>query len=310
MTLSNNFRNAHRLKNIAACASVCTAFVLTLIKGAAAFMTGSLSMLSSMADSLADVISSVITLIAVTYADKPLTCDHRYGYGKAEALSALLQAAFISGSACFILYDATYRLYHPVELEYMSLGIWTMLCSLMLTVALIILQKYVIRRINSQAIEADNKHYVIDLVANVAVLLSLMAVKYRQWQWADMATAAMVSIYLLLTAQKIAKRALEEITDKEIDAATKSTILQAVMSTDGIMGYHDFRSRISGNRLFIEIHLEFDGNLSLYDTHRLSEKAENKIAAIYPQAQVLIHQDPYGILEKRLDNDIIGPCEL
>lgn len=295
---------------MAARASVCTAVVLTLIKGTAAFMTGSLSVLSSMTDSLADVISSLITMIAVIYADKPLTCDHRYGYGKAEAVSALVQAAFISGSACFILYDAVYRLQHPVELVHTAIGIWVMLVSLLLTAALIMFQKHIIKRINSQAIEADNEHYVIDLAANLAVLLSLLAVKYLHWMWVDMAAAVAISVYLISTAWKIARRALEEITDKEIDAPTKTAILKAVAEAQGVKGYHDFRSRLSGNRLFMEIHLEFDGALPLYETHRLSDAVEEKITALYPHAQVIIHQDPYGIEEKRLDNDIVGPCEL
>ena len=305
MTLSNNQR---RLKNNAAYASIATAVVLTVIKGAAAFVTGSLSVLSSMADSLADVISSLVTLIAVIYADKPLTCEHRYGYGRAEAVSALVQAAFISGSAFFILYDAAYRVGHPVMLKQTGIGIGVMGISIMLTLALICYQKYAIKRVSSQAIEADNKHYVIDLAANAAVLISLAAVRWLKWEWVDMAAAVLVSIYLIATALKIAKRALEEITDKEIDADIKARIIEAVTSVDGVKGYHDFRSRVSGNRWFIEIHLEFDGNLTLLQAHELAEQAENKITALYSEAQVIIHQDPVGIDEKRLDNDIIGPC--
>ena len=308
--LSDNPQYRHRLKNIAACASVCTAIVLTLIKAGAAFVTGSLSVLSSMADSLADVISSAVTLVAVTYADKPLTCDHRYGYGKAEAVSALVQAAFISGSAFFILYDAIYRLHHPVILINTTVGILAMIVSLVLTFALIVLQKYIIRRIPSQAIEADNKHYMIDIIANFAVLLSLLIVQHLHWIWVDMAAAVAIAMYLMATAWKIACRALEEITDKEIDTPTKVAILKVVNEVPEVKGYHDFRSRLSGNRLFIEIHLEFDGQLSLYETHHLSDTVENKIIALYPHAQILIHQDPFGIEEKRLDNDIVGPCEL
>lgn len=307
MTLSNSQR---RLKNSAAYASIGTAVALTLIKGGAAFVTGSLSVLSSMADSLADVFSSLVTLIAVIYADKPLTCEHRYGYGRAEAVSALVQAAFISGSAFFILYDAVYRISHPVMLKQTGVGIAVMVISLILTAALICYQKYTIKHVPSQAIEADNKHYVIDLAANTAVLVSLLAVRYLAWEWVDMVAAVIVSVYLIVTAWKIAKRALEEITDKEIDGDIKAQIIRAVTAIDGVKGYHDFRSRVSGTRWFIEIHLEFDGHLSLLQAHEISEEAENKIISQYPQAQVIIHQDPFGIEERRLDNDIVGECRL
>ncbi len=307
MTLSNDQR---RLKNNAAYASIATAIILTIIKSAAAYITGSLSVLSSMADSLADVISSLVTLIAVIYAEKPLTCEHRYGYGRAEAVSALVQAAFISGSAFFILYDAAYRISHPVILKQTGIGIGVMIVSVILTLILVSYQKYTLRRVPSQAIEADNKHYWIDLAANAAVLVSLTAVHWFRWKWVDMAAAVMISIYLIITAWKIAKRALEEITDKEIDPNIKAQIIDAVMSIEGVKGCHDFRSRISGARWFIEMHLEFDGELTLLHAHALSEKAENKIIALYPQAQIIIHQDPFGIKEKRLDNDISGVCSL
>lgn len=310
MKLSNNQISESQYKFVAAGASVSTAFLLTIIKGIAAFMTGSLSILSSMADSLADVLSSIITFIAVNYSDKPLTCDHRYGYGKAEAVSALIQAAFISGSACFILYDAMYRLFHPVELEHTFAGICVMIISLVLTAALIILQKYIIKRIQSQAIEADNLHYVIDLAANIAVLLSLSAVHWLGWVWFDIVAAVLVSCYLLITAFKIAGKALGEITDKEVDAEIKAAIVREIMKIDGIMGYHDMRSRFSGSRLFMEIHLEFAGELPLLTTHEIAERAEHKIIEMYPNAQIIIHQDPYGIEEKRMDNDISGPCIL
>lgn len=305
MNLSNNQR---RLKNSAVYASIATAITLTLLKGGAAFITGSLSVLSSMADSLADIISSLVTLIAVIYADRPLTCEHRYGYGRAEAVSALVQAAFITGSACFILYDAVYRISHPVVLKQTAAGIGVMVISLILTAALICYQRFIIKRISSQAIEADNKHYLIDLAANGAVLISLLAVRYLHWEWIDMVAATMVSVYLIITAWQIARRALEEITDKEIDGNIKLKMVDAVMSISEVKGYHDFRSRISGQRWFIEMHLELDGELSLIRAHDIAETAENKIIALYPQAQVIIHQDPYGVQERRLDNDIVGKC--
>lgn len=308
-SLSKNISES-QYKFVAASASITTALLLTIIKAGAAFVTGSLAILSSMADSLADVLSSVITFIAVTYSEKPLTCDHRYGYGKAEAVSALIQAAFISGSACFILYDAVYRFFHPVVLERTFAGICVMLVSMLLTFALIVLQKYIIRRVQSQAIEADHSHYVIDLAANTTVLLSLAVVHWLKWEWFDILAAILISCYLLITALKIAEKALAEITDKEVDAKIKADIVREIMKTDGIMGYHDLRSRLSGSRLFLEIHLEFAGDLPLSTTHEIAERAEQKITALYPNAQIIIHQDPYGIEEKRIDNDISGPCAL
>lgn len=310
MNLLNKDVDETRLKHYAAYASVATALLLTFIKAAAAFVTGSLSVMSSMIDSLGDVFSSIVTFIAIHYSQKPLSCDHRYGYGKAEAVSALVQAAFISGSAFFIFYEAVYRIIHPVTLNHTTIGIGVMIIGMILTALLVRYQKYITGKVKSQAIEADSQHYIIDFISNGTVLLSLLIIRWLNWQWFDMVAATLVSVYLIFTAWHIARKALSEITDSEADNEIKAKITKAVLASEGVKGYHDLRSRLSGNRLFLEIHLEFDGNLSLFAAHELAEKAEQAIISVCPQAQVIIHQDPHGVSEKRIDDDISGPCIL
>ena len=296
------------LKKMAAVASVSTALFLCLIKAAAVIYTGSLSVLSSMIDSLADVLSSIITFIAVRFSDRPLNERHRYGYGKIEAVSALVQAAFIIGSAGFILYDGVNRFIKPVEVRQTTIGLVVMAASLILTFALIAFQKFVVIKTNSKAIEADSAHYSVDVLSNLSVILSLFVVRYLHWQWFDIVTAVVIAIYLIINAVKLIYDALSEITDAEVDDNIKNNIINIVCAVEGVKGYHDFRSRVSGARMFIEIHLELDGNLSLYTAHAIADEAEEKIIAAYPQAQVIIHQDPFGLHEKRLDHQINGRC--
>lgn len=101
----------NKLKRAASAASVALAAALTLLKVAAAVYTGSLAVLSSMIDSLADIFASSITFVAVKFASMQATDDHRYGFGKAEAISALVQSAFVAGSGIFVLYDGIMRLF-------------------------------------------------------------------------------------------------------------------------------------------------------------------------------------------------------
>lgn len=297
----NNFAE---LKYLATVCSISLAVLLTAIKAVAAFMTGSLSILSSLVDGLSDIVSSCISMIAVKYSDKPFTKRHRYGYGKAESVSALVQAAFIVGSAGFILYDGIYRFIYPVQIKETALGIAVMVISLLLTCALVIFQRYVIRITKSQAIAADSLHYVVDILSNSSVIVSLTVVRYLNWEWVDIVTAILISIYLIYNAWILTLEALEEITDKELDDEVKNNIIQIIQSVDGILGYHDLRTRVSGNHWFAEIHLEFDGNKTLTETHALSDKAENKIIAAYPKMQLIVHQDPFGLQENRIDHTL------
>ena len=294
------------MKKLAVQASISTAVFLIVIKAFASFLTGSLAILSSMADSLADAVSSLITFIAVHYSNRPFNQSHRYGYGKLEALSALIQAAFIGGSAGFIAYDGIYRFIHPVTMDITFTGVLIMLISLLLTVSLVMFQNYVTKRVHSLAVTADSAHYKIDIFSYLGVILSLLIVKYTDWQWFDTVVALIIALYLLRNAWEIVTKALGEITDCEIDDVTKKNILNQIKNIKEIKGCHDFRTRLSGNLLFIELHLEMDGNLSLFEAHEITELAEQKIIELYPQAQIIIHQDPSGIEEKRLDHQIDG----
>lgn len=304
LTLSIDKEKEASLKKSASIVSIITACILTLIKIYAAFITGSLSVLSSMIDSLSDIFASLVTYVAVRYSGKPFNKNHRYGYGKAEAVSALFQAAFIAGSAIFILYDGFYRFFYPIQVEQTVFGVVIMLICWFITLALIIFQKYIIKLVRSQAIKADSGHYTVDLLSNGSVILSLLVVKHFHCFWFDIATAIAIAIYLIYNAWSITKDALEEITDKEIDDKTRQKIIKIVTDTPGVLGYHDLRSRVSGSLYFIELHLELDGNLTLFEAHQISDRTEERITAVFPHAQVIIHQDPYGLNEKRLDHNI------
>ncbi len=299
-----------KLKIIAAECGIFLAITLGILKAITAFYTGSLSILSSMIDSLSDAFSSLISLIAVRFSALPLDNKHRYGYGKAEALSAFLQAAFIVGSGIFVLYDGTRRFIKPEIVKETTIGLTVMIFSIIATFAVIIFQKYVARKTKSLALEAESQHYVVDLLTNSAIIFSLLFLKYFDWQWIDIATAFAISIYLIWNAVILALKALDDITDCEADDKTKEIIKQIILETNNVLGYHDLRSRVSGMRTFVELHLELDGNSSLFETHKISDEVERKIVEKLPQVQVIIHQDPHGLKENRLDDELKGKCDL
>lgn len=299
-----------KLKVLAAGSGVCLAVVLGLIKGAAAFYTGSLSILSSVIDSLADAFSSLISLIAVRFSALPLNDKHRYGYGKAEALSAFLQAAFIIGSGIFVLYDGIRRFIKPEEVEKTGVGLAVMIFSIIATLIVILFQKYVAQKTKSLALVAESQHYIVDLLTNSAIIVSLLFIKYLNWHWIDIVTACLISVYLIFNAVVLAGKALDDITDSEADEETKQIIRQTICETKGVLGYHDLRSRVSGSRIFVDLHLELDGNQPLFVTHKISDEVEQRIAEKLPNVHLIIHQDPFGIKENRLDDEVKGKCDL
>ncbi len=299
-----NQEQTNRLKKTAAIASISLSVALSLLKTFGALYTGSLAVLSSLIDSLADIFASSVTFIAVKFSSRPASYNHRYGYGKAESLSALIQSAFIAGSGIFVMYDGFSRLLEPRKLEQTSTGILIMLISLIGTIALIAFQKYVTRRTRSDAISADSAHYTVDVMTNLSIIASLLIVQYFEINWFDTLTAFAISTYLLINAYHLARNAVRILTDAELSDDIRSNVIKIVREIPFTQGIHDLRTRDLGGSYMFEFHLELDGNLSLYDAHDLTDMVEDEILETYPNAQIIIHQDPAGIKEERLDQII------
>lgn len=294
----------NRLKRAASAASVALAAALTLLKVAAAVYTGSLAVLSSMIDSLADIFASSITFVAVKFASMQATDDHRYGFGKAEAISALVRSAFVAGSGIFVLYDGIMRLFMRKTVGDPDFGIVVMVISLAATTALILFQKYVAKRTNSLAIAADSAHYTVDVVTNLAIIATLVVVKLFEIYWFDTVTALAVAGYLLLNAYKLACGAVSVLTDAELSDDIRKKVCRIVMENPFSQGIHDLRTRDLGGAYMFEFHLELDGDLPLSAAHEMTEAVEDNLLDEFPNAQIIIHQDPVGVKEERLDHKL------
>lgn len=297
-------KTADKLKHRAATASILLAFLLSGLKLFATIASGSLAVFSSLIDSISDVLGSAITFVAVKYSTKPASIHHRYGYGKAEAVSALIQAFFVAGSGLFVLYDAIVRFFHPRVLEETPLAIGIMVFSLLATLVLIAYQKHVAALTQSQAINADSAHYVVDILTNTSIIISLTVVKFFEIYWFDTLTALVIAVYLLYNAYQLITEAFDVLLDHELSDDIRQNLGRIISAHDFVKGFHDVRTHSLGNEYLFEIHLELDGRLSLYEAHQLSDEVEADIIKEYPSAQVIIHQDPSGVSEKRLDEKL------
>ena len=200
-------------------------------------------------------------------------------------------------------------IFNPMEIQQTTFGLIIMIISLVATIVLISFQSYVSKLTGSIAISADSAHYTVDVLTNSSIILSLFVVKFFDISWFDVLTAIAISVYLIYNAYKIAAEAIGSLTDKELSDEIRNSVIEIVKSCDGIKGFHDLRSRDLGGEYLFEIHLELDGNLSLYKAHDFTETVENKIREKFSNAQIIIHQDPYGITEERLDDKLNTVCK-
>lgn len=284
-----------QLMRYATYASVLTAAVIIVAKMFAWFYTDSLSLLSSLVDSILDIVASIINLFALRYALKPADEDHRFGHGKAEDIAAFSQSAFIAGSAIFIGTEAISRFLNPTAIEHSMIGIWVMLFSIIMTTILVMFQRYVVKRTKSTIVEADSLHYLTDFYVNIAVIVALLLYQFFDLKFVDPIFALGIAAYIFYTAWKVARKSFDHLMDKEFEEEDRQKIIVTALQHPLVKGLHDLRTRSSGIKPFIQFHLELDGDISLTEAHTISDEVEALVMKAFPNAEVLIHQDPEGL---------------
>lgn len=285
------------LMKSAAAASTGAAFVLIIAKIVASAMTDSVALLSSLIDSSLDAGASLLSLWAIRSSLIPADSKHRFGHGKIEPLAASGQAAFIIGSAVLLIFQSIQYILHPRQIDNVNIGIGVMVFSIVVTLSLTVFQRYVIKKTNSVAVSADYAHYAGDVLMNLSVIVSLLISTHLNFRYADPIFALLIAAYLIASAVRVVKRALSQLIDAELPDEEKHRISEIVLSAPEVSGMHDLRTRSSGTKWFIQMNLELDPHFTLEKAHAVADNVEKLLMKTFPNAEVIIHQDPAGLDE-------------
>ncbi len=284
--------------------SVTVALVLVFAKLWALGQTGSLAVAATLADSAMDLMMSLGGLVAIAYAAKPADDDHNFGHTSAEDLAALGQSLFILISAAVIATAAVLRLLDDeVTLpEREGQGIAIMLFSIAVTLGLVLWQRRVARQTGNAVVRADSLHYLGDLIPNVGALIALWASAALGLGRLDSVVALGAAALLAVGAIRIGKTAWDALMDRQADPAMIAGISKIATDFPGVRGFHDLKTRRAGSRVFVNLHIELDGDQTLNDAHAIGAALRRAIIAAFPRADVLIHKDPVGV-QKHPDDD-------
>ncbi|HEX8484872.1 cation diffusion facilitator family transporter [Sphingomonas sp.] len=302
MTLDER-RKLLPLATRAALASVGVAVFLFALKSFAAWHTGSVAMLGSLADTGLDLLASLVTLYGVRLAATPADHDHRFGHGKAEALAALFQVALITASAVGIGWRAVLAMGNSEPTRDADFGIGVSIVAIAATGVLLWYQRRVIRTTGSVAILADNVHYQADVLLNAAVIAALVLDQYLGQHGADPLFGIAIALWLAFGAFKASSNAIDQLMDKEWPETQRAAFLDVAAREVGLKGIHDFRTRRSGAQDFAQFHMEVDAGLTVARAHDLVEAVEHNLKRAFPKVEVLIHLDPEGHVDT--DNPLV-----
>ena len=294
-----NQKNTDRLVKSASIASLLVASTLIVLKSYGWVTTASVALLGSLADSLIDFLASVFVFVAISYSMLPADAKHRFGYDKSEGLAAFVQSLFIGISGIYVCFEATKRLLNPSQISQPSIAIWIILVSIVLTLALVMYQKYVVKKSKSIAIESDRYHYLTDTFINFSVLFSIAITGWTRFVFIDALVGLLISGVVLYTSVTLLKKSFKILLDQEIQSEDRDCIREIALDHPKVLGFHDLRTRDTGRKYIIQFHLELDPNMSLLESHGITDEVTDNILKLYPDSELIIHTDPLGIDEER-----------
>lgn len=280
-----------KLVMLAGFASVSTAVLLILMKFTVWLFSGSASILASLTDSMLDLGASFINLLALRYALIPPDDDHRFGHYKAEALAALTQAAFISGSAVLLIINGYDRIVKPQPLDYVDIGIYVSVASIAITLLLTVFQGYVLKITGSEAVAADRFHYLSDVGLNLSVIIALLLTDFG-YASADGVIAMLLGVYILHSSWHIGKTAVGTLLDRSVSEEENDKIKQVILGVKGVTSFHDLRTRCAGPQCYIQCHIVLPADMSLNRAHDITDEIEHKLSELLGEVDVNLHMEP------------------
>jgi cation diffusion facilitator family transporter len=304
--------HAEREKRSAALSSVVAAVFLTALKLVVGLMTGSLGILAEAAHSGLDLVAALVTFFAVRIADRPPDERYRYGYGKVENLSALIETLLLLITCIWIVYEAIQRLFFKsVEIETSIWAFGVMAVSIVVDVSRSRVLYRAARKYNSQALEADALHFSTDIWSSAVVIVGLGLVWLserlgHEWAWlakADAVAALVVAVIVIYVSLQLGRRAVTVLLDVAPPGLADRIAAEA-SQMPGVQSVGPVRVRQAGASVFVDLVVNVDRSTSLEEAHRVAEAVDERISKIVPRGDAIVHVDPIRQVDEDLSQTV------
>jgi cation diffusion facilitator family transporter len=271
--------------------SIGAALITIALKSAAWYFTGSVGLLSDAMESVVNLISAVMALAMLTVAARPADETHAYGHYKAEYFSSGMEGAMILIAAASIGFAATRRLIAPQPLERVGLGVAVSVVAALVNLFVALVLRRAGRRHESVTLEADSHHLLTDVVTTLGVVLGIGLVVLTGWQRLDPVIGLAVAFVIVLTGVRIVRKSVLGLMDTALPVSEQNalrSVLDRYVNDDGVE-FHALRTRQSGARRFISVHVLVPGAWTVQRGHELLEHIEADVRDTLPNVTILTH---------------------
>jgi cation diffusion facilitator family transporter len=303
--------HVHKRKSSVALLSVISNSTLVLLKLVVGILIGSVSVISEAIHSGVDLLAAIIALIAVRVSGRPADRDHPFGHGKIENISGAIEAILIFIAAAWIIYEAIRRLVSGDDpLQEVGWGVAVMFISSAANVVVSSLLFKVGKETQSMALLADAWHLKTDVWTSAGVMagLGLIWIVELIWpginfHWIDAVAAISVAILIIRAAYHLTVESSRDLMDVTLPDEEVSWIREHISTyKPQVRAFHELRTRKSGPYRFVEFHLLVKSDMSVDESHRITDLITDEIEKRFPHSSVTIHIEP-------CDGECVPECE-
>jgi cation diffusion facilitator family transporter len=274
--------------------SIAAAVVTIALKMWAYFHTGSVGLLSDALESLINLAAAIVALLIIKIAAAPPDDDHAFGHDKAEYFASGIEGTLIFVAAVGIFYTATPRLLAPQPLESIGFGLIVSLAATLINFVVGVILIKAGKNYHSIVLEADGRHLLTDVWTSVGVVTAIIIVGATGWYVLDPIIALLVALNIVWTGFQLIKRSALGLMDTAVTPETCekiTAVLNGYVEKQGI-DYHALRTRQSGARKFISVHILVPDEWTVQKGHDLTEQIENDIRDAVSDSTVFTHLEP------------------
>jgi len=295
--MTDSYQNIHEEKEKTALLSVISNTALVLLKLVVGLALGSVSIISEAIHSGMDLLASVVAFFSVRKSAEAPDEEHSFGHGKYESISGLVEAVLIFVAAILIIHEAIMKLIEPVaepmDQTLMIAGIAVMgISALANTVVSARLMK-IAKKTESIALESDAWHLRTDIYTSVGVMIGLILIWFTGIILLDSLVAIAVAVVIMKAAYDLTSKSYRDLIDYRLtdDEVCRITKIICEHQSDYV-NYHGLRTRRAGPEVFIDFHLVVDKDITVEQSHDLTDHLEADLKLEFPRACVTIHVEP------------------
>lgn len=287
----NNAKIAYRVSFVTIVGNV----VLAVFKLLAGIIASSSAMVSDAVHSFSDVFSTIIVIIGVKISSRESDASHRYGHERMECMASMGLATVLFATSLGIGYSGLTKI---ISSDYSSLATPGLLALIAAIVSIAIKElmyhytMHAAKKINSSSLKADAWHHRSDALSSVASLIgiggAMMGVKIL-----DPIVSIIICLVIVKAAFDILKESIDKLVDKSCDEETIKKMEETVLSIDGVLDLDDIKTRLFSNKIYVDIEICADGDLTLWDAHEIAENVHDKIEEDFKDVKhCMVHVNP------------------